>query len=110
MFHWRFSWGINYAIQTRFPCDENGKYNIDGKYRKEKKLLTVKFPKQGWFYFGVVIVDRSDGAAGERAELFGYTCCKNIVYTKQFEDMIKTAIWEVKKLTRDTKGWHVSNR
>ena len=79
------------STQTCFPRDENGKYTLDGEYRDEKKLLTVKFPKQGRFCFGVANVDHGEGPTGERAELFDYTC-KNIVYIKQFKDMIKTLI------------------
>ena len=54
------------TAQTRFPRDENGNYKADGgKYCEEKKALTVKFPKQGHFCFGVAMVAHGNGAVGE---------------------------------------------
>ena len=59
--------------QTRFPHDENGRYNPEGEYREEKKHLQVKFPKEGRWCFCIGIVDQGDGTVGERGNLFDYT-------------------------------------
>ena len=69
----------------------------------------MKFPKEGRWCFCIGIVDRGDGPVGERGNLFDYTE-KNIIYIKGFNELIKTAIREIKKLPRDTAGWFISNR
>ena len=52
----------------RFTRDAKGKYTPKGEYREKTQLLTVKYNKQGRSCFGVGIVDRGDGPAGERIE------------------------------------------
>ena len=97
------------TTHMRFPRDADGKYNPKGEYREKTELLTVKDNKQGRFCFGVNIVDRGDGPAGERIELFDYTT-KNIISIADTKKLINSTIAEVKQLPRDHRRWCVTNR
>ena len=84
-------------------------YNPKGEYREKTQLLTVKYNKQGRFCFGVGIIDRGDGPAGERIELFDYTT-KNIISIADTEKLINSTTPEVKHLPHDHRKWCVTNR
>ena len=63
----------------------------------------MKYNKQGRFCLGVGIVDRGDGPAGERIELFDYTT-KNIISIKDTNELVNRTIRDVKQLPRDHKN------
>ena len=58
-----------------------------------KESTVVKYTKQSRFCFGVGIVDRGDGPAGERIELFDYTT-KNIISIADTVKLINSTIAE----------------
>ena len=67
--------------QVRFPRDEGGRLDADGKLAEEKTHLAIKYPEQGQYSFGVAAVVVGSEVIGQQAEPF--------IYLQQWIWMIK---------------------
>ena len=91
--------------------DEEGNVVSEGgTFRDEEKtLLTVKFPKEARFCFGVAMKKNDGEDEGWRMPTFDYTQ-KKIITKKDSDERLDKEIARVRAMRRTTKCWLVNTR
>ena len=104
----------NYHIL--FPRNEEGQFNVEGKYSKERKSkLNVKYEKECRLGLGVAMVTplSDDGtplpSVGKRCAPFDYTS-KVIVSVDDYHKLMKIEFQRVKSLKGNNGYWILSTR
>ena len=91
--------------QVRFPRDENGKYDPNGSYGKERTETSFKYSKQAKFCLGVASIKKSSYSLSEgvRCKSISYTN-KKIIAEKDWIKKIKDEIHRVRSLKKQAKN------
>jgi predicted flap endonuclease-1-like 5' DNA nuclease len=99
--------GLKCECQTLFPRDEDGNIDLspNGKYKRAKKKLAMKYAEEGRWMLGMVL----DGTSGKVLQSFDYTL-QTIIMHDAYEKKMQEEIDRVKATCKKSAYWVESSR